>query len=209
MLTAADIMSTEVFTVRSSAKVTQAIALMQKNNVRSLVVERAVQGGTYGIVTERDVVYKVVASAADPLHTMVCEIMNNPCVVVDTSLSLLEIARRFRTAGIQRAPVVDAGELVGVVSISDIIAETDVTALNLPDDWAESVETALRHKRLCWGDECQLQEEREVALEVLGELRSSQSEANNESREQRKERPRTELRSLAGLKAREPVLEKQ
>lgn len=182
MLTVTDIMSTEVFTIRSSAKVTQAIDLMQKNDVRSLVVERAVQGGTYGIVTERDVVYKVMAESVDPLHMMVCEIMKNPCVVVDASLGLRDVARRFREAGIQQAPVIDAGKLVGVVSISDIIARTDVTALDLPAHWAETVETALRHKRLCWGDECQLEEEQEVALEVLKELRPMGSTDHREQR---------------------------
>ncbi|MGB3573416.1 MAG: CBS domain-containing protein [Phormidesmis sp.] len=182
MLTVADIMSTNVFTVRSSAKVTQAIALMQKNNVRSLIVEKAVEGGTHGIVTERDIVYKVMAESTDPLHTMVCEIMQNPCVVLESKLGLLDTVKRFRDTGIQQAPVIESGRLVGIVSISDIIAKTDVTALELPEDWAETVETALRHKRLCWSDECELEEKSKTALEVLEELRPKTLEPSSRVR---------------------------
>ncbi|NJM97649.1 MAG: CBS domain-containing protein, partial [Phormidesmis sp. RL_2_1] len=82
MLTVADIMTPKVFTIRSSAKVTQAIALMQKKQVRSLIVERESAGGAYGILTERDIVYAVTAKCADPNNIMVCEIMKRPCTVV-------------------------------------------------------------------------------------------------------------------------------
>lgn len=172
MLTVADIMSDEVFTIRSSAKVTQAIALMQPKKVRSLVVEKAVKRGAYGIVTERDIVYKVMAEIADPAHVMVCEVMKSPCIVVEATMRLRTVAKCFRDNNIQRAPVVQKGELVGIVSISDIIRVTDVTALGLPADWAEKVETALRHKRLCWGEDCQLEEEHDVAMAVLAELQA-------------------------------------
>ncbi|MEL6552214.1 MAG: CBS domain-containing protein [Cyanobacteria bacterium J06621_11] len=176
MPTVADIMSTEVFTIRSSAKVTQAIALMQSQGARSLVVERAVQGGAYGIVTERDIVYKVMAKSVDPLHMMVCEIMSNPCWTLDSTMSLLDAAVLFEDLGIQQAPVIDDGRLAGLVSIADIITKSDVEAVHLPNNWAQQVETALRHKRLCWGDACQLAEESEVALEVLSELQPELAE---------------------------------
>lgn len=170
MLTAADIMTTDVFTIRSSAKVTQAIALMQEKRVRSLIVEQAVQGGAYGIVTERDIVYKVMAKSADPLHVMVCEIMASNCIPIEPSLSLLAVAKRFAEANIQRAPVVAEGKLVGMLSITDIIMKSNVETVELPADWAHQVEVALRHKKLCWGDDCQIEAESAIAREVLEEL---------------------------------------
>ncbi|MEL6489140.1 MAG: CBS domain-containing protein [Cyanobacteria bacterium J06621_3] len=173
MITVADIMSSRVFTIRSSAKVTQAIALMQAHKVRSLVVEKAVKEGAYGIVTERDIAYKVIATSADPLHVMVCEIMESPCIQLSADLSLREAAKRFREANIQQAPVVDNKRLMGTVAIADIIRSTNVEDVHLPADWAQQAETALRHKRLCWGDDCQLEEESEVARGVLLELQSS------------------------------------
>ena len=172
MLTAAAVMTTDVFTIRSSAKVTQAIALMQEKHVRSLIVEQAVQGGAYGIVTERDIVYKVMAKSDDPLHVMVCEIMTSDCIPIEPTLSLLSVAKRFAEANVQRAPVVDEGKLVGVISITDIIMKSDVRTIELPSDWAHQVEVALRHKKLCWGEDCQIEEESAIARKVLEELSS-------------------------------------
>lgn len=171
MLTVTDIMTTDVCTIRSSAKVTQAIALMQEKQVRSLIVEQAVQGGAYGIITERDIVYKVMAKSADPLHVMVCEIMESGCILIEPTLSLLAAAKRFTEKNIYRAPVIDKGRLVGILSITDIIRKSNVETIELPSDWAHKAEVALRHKRLCWGEDCQIEEESSVAREVLEQLR--------------------------------------
>lgn len=170
MLTVSDIMTTDVVTIRSSAKVAQAIALMQSHRVRALVVEKAVKGGAHSMLTERDIVYKLTAQDKDPTHTMVCEIMNTPCIVVEPTLSLTAVAKQFLEFDLQRAPVVEEGQLVGIVSIRDIIMNSNVEPVDLPDDWADKAEAALRHKRLCWGEDCQITEESEVALGVLEEL---------------------------------------
>ncbi|MGB7084920.1 MAG: CBS domain-containing protein [Phormidesmis sp.] len=170
MLTVADIMTSEVFTIRSSAKVIEAIALMQKKKVRSLIVEKAVQGGAYGIITERDIVYGVTAKSVDPTNVMVCEIMKIPCVVVEPDLSLPTVANRFLAAGIQRAPVIENDRLLGIVSITDIIMKSNIEAVDLPSDLSEKIEVALRHHRLGWNDDNQLRKESETALEVLEEL---------------------------------------
>ena len=170
MLTVADIMTDDVFTIRSSAKVTQAIALMQANQVQALIVEKAVKGGAYGIITERDIVYKVMAKSADPLHVMVGEVMNSDCFTIKPTSGLREVARCFAAENIRRAPVVDEGRLVGMLSISDIIMKSNVDAVKLPADWAHQVEVALRHKQLCWGDDCQMEQESAIAREVLEEL---------------------------------------
>ncbi|NJM99537.1 MAG: CBS domain-containing protein [Phormidesmis sp. RL_2_1] len=171
MLTVADIMTRKVFTIRSSAKVSHAIALMQEKQVRSLIVEREVQNGAYGILSEQDIVYNVTANAADPLHTMVCEIMQNPCITVEPNLSMPMVARRFLEAGIQRAPVIENNQLLGIVSITDIIMKSNIATVTLPQDWSQRVEVALRHSRLGWNAEHQLEQESEIALEVLEELR--------------------------------------
>lgn len=171
MLTVADIMTTTVFTIRSSAKVRQAIALMQAKQVRSLIVEQEMKGGAYGIITERDIVYQVTARVADPANIMVCEIMRRPCISVEPGLSLPALAQRFAEAGIHRAPVIENGQLLGVVSVTDIIMKTNVEAVDLPPDLSAQIEVALRHRRLNWQEDQQLAAESEAALHVLEELR--------------------------------------
>ena len=171
MLTVADIMTPEVLTIRSSAKVTQAIALMQKEQVRSLIVEREAQAGAYGILTERDIVYGVTAKCADPDRIMVCEIMKRPCTVVEPDLSFPQLAQRLAEAGIQRAPVVKDQKLLGIVSITDIIMKSNVEAVDLPSDLTQQIKDSLRHRRLSWNEEDELMQESEAAQRVLQELR--------------------------------------
>ncbi len=172
MLTVADIMTTDLFTIRSSAKVTQVIALMQEKQVRSLIVERETKGGAYGILTERDIVYNITAQCADPARTMVCEIMKRPCTVVESNLSLPAVAKRLAKAGIQRAPVIEDSQLLGIVSITDIIMKSNVEAVSLPDNWSQQIEEALRHRRLSWNEESELVQQSACAQEVLEELRA-------------------------------------
>ena len=170
MRTVADIMTTTVFTIRSSAKVQQAIALMQGKQVRSLIVERETAGGAYGIVTERDIVYKLTAVGKDPTIVMVGEIMQRPCATISPHVNLPDVAKVMRDKGIQRMPVVEDKAMIGVVSITDIVMKSDVASVDLPKDFARRVEVALRHKRLQWNDEDQTEQESQAIEAVLSEL---------------------------------------
>lgn len=170
MRTVADIMTTTVLTIRSSAKVQQAIALMQEKQVRSLIVERETASGAYGIVTERDIVYKVTAVGKDPVLVVVGEIMQRPCAVVSPHMSLPDVAKDMRDKGVQRMPVVEDNAMVGVVSITDIVMKSDVASVDLPKDFAQRVEVALRHKRLQWNDRAQTEQEHQAIEAVLAEL---------------------------------------
>jgi CBS domain pair. len=61
MKKAKDIMTTEVVWIQSSATVKEAINLMKETGLRALIVERRNEEDAYGIVTETDIVYKVIA----------------------------------------------------------------------------------------------------------------------------------------------------
>lgn len=177
MLTVKDIMTTEVCTIRSSATVAQAIALMQTHQLRSLIVEREHAQGAYGIVTDRDIVYDVAANGLDPHAVSVAEIMGKPCVSLAPGLSLQAAARRFADHKLQRAPVIEAGALLGIVSLSDIVMKSDVSSVEVPDDLSQRIQTALQHRRLSWNEENQLQLECEAVWEVVEELKEEVSSA--------------------------------
>lgn len=121
---AKDIMSTNVATIRGSATVADAVRLMRLRELRSLIVEPRTQDDAYGIVTETDIAGKVVACGADPKKVRVYEIMSKPCVVVNPDLDVEYVARLFVNTGVWRAPVIQ-GELLGVVSVTDIISKGD------------------------------------------------------------------------------------
>jgi CBS domain-containing protein len=124
MMKASDIMTKDVATIRSSATVAEAVMLMQARGWRSLIVERWHEQDAYGIITETDIVYKVVSRGQDPHKIRVHEIMTKPCIVVNPDLGVEYVARLFADNGLVRAPVIQ-GELLGIISVSDILNKSN------------------------------------------------------------------------------------
>ena len=123
MLKAADIMTKDVATIRSSATVAQAVELMNSRGWRALIVERRHDQDAYGIITEADIVYKVIAFGKDPAKLRVHEIMSKPCLAINPNLGVAYVARLFAEYHLLRAPVIQ-GKLLGIISLSDIISES-------------------------------------------------------------------------------------
>jgi CBS domain-containing protein len=121
---AKDIMSTNVATIRGSATVEEAVKVLRLKGLRALIVEPRSENDAYGILTETDIAANVVAYGKDPKQVRVCEIMSKPCIVVNPDLEVEYIARLFANANIWRAPVIQ-GELLGIVSVTDIIRKGD------------------------------------------------------------------------------------
>lgn len=124
MLSAKDIMTTNVATIGGSATIAEAVKIIKERGLRALIVDRRSDSDPYGIVTETDIVYKVAAFGHDPKKMRVYEIMTKPCVVVNPDLGVEYVARLFANTRIRRAPVIE-GKLLGIVSISDILKKSD------------------------------------------------------------------------------------
>jgi CBS domain-containing protein len=120
MLTAKEIMTTEVITVKESAWVAEAIGSMKRNDIHALVVEPNDQDDAYGIISEADIAYKVIAPAKDPKAMTVGDIMTKPCIVVNPDLGVEYVARLFANTHIHKAPVIQE-ELLHIVSTTDIV----------------------------------------------------------------------------------------
>ncbi|MEM6435890.1 MAG: CBS domain-containing protein, partial [Cyanobacteria bacterium P01_D01_bin.115] len=124
MMKASDIMTQAVVTIRGSATVADAVAMMKDKGLRALIVEPRHTADPYGMVTETDIIYKVAAFGHDPRQMRVYEIMTKPCVVVNPDLGVEYVARLFAQTKIRRAPVIQ-GQLLGIISISDILRKSD------------------------------------------------------------------------------------
>lgn len=118
------IMTQDVATIRGSASVAEAVQLMRFKGLRALIVEPRHDGDAYGIVTETDIAYKVVAYGKDPQRTHIYDIMTKPCVIVNPDLDIEYVARLFANTGIRRAPVIQ-GELLGIISVTDILTKAN------------------------------------------------------------------------------------
>ncbi len=103
MPTAQDLMSRDVVTIDGSATVADAIQTMKDQEVRCLIVDRRSEDDAYGIVTQRDICYAVVAYENDPEGVAVHEIMSKPLVVVNKDLDIRHVARLMANQGMVRA----------------------------------------------------------------------------------------------------------
>ncbi len=112
----------DVVTARLATPLTEAAARMRENHVGSLVVVDPKTKKPLGIVTDRDMVVAVVAADMDPRTVVLGEIMGGTLHAVNQDEDALDCLTAMRRHGVRRMPVVDdAGELVGVVSLDDLL----------------------------------------------------------------------------------------
>ncbi|MGA8294808.1 MAG: CBS domain-containing protein [Rhodoplanes sp.] len=123
MQTAREIMTTPVVTISASATVAEAMRVMTEKHLRGLMVEPAGLEDSYGIVTNSDIVHKVAAAGKDPETVKIGEVMTKPCIEVDPEMTVQEVCQIFARNHLHRAPVIK-GELMGVVTVADILRET-------------------------------------------------------------------------------------
>ncbi|MBI2965612.1 MAG: CBS domain-containing protein [Chloroflexi bacterium] len=113
-----DVMAVGAITIHPSGTVAEAADLMHRENVGMLVVEDG--SAIQGVVTDRDL---LVGCIGDYHHPKVCQVgrhMSKPVTTTEAGLDALEAARMMRRHRIRRLPVLEDGQLVGVVSFSDI-----------------------------------------------------------------------------------------
>ena len=118
LLRVGDVMVREVITINENATVREAAEVMNKFEIGCLIAVR--KGKAVGILTERDLLKRVVAEAKDVNKTRVKDVMSSPLVVVEPDLDLEEAVKLMFQMKIKKLPVVDGKRLVGLVSLTDI-----------------------------------------------------------------------------------------
>ena len=108
-----------LLTISSEASVFDMVAQMLEANVGSLLV--TVGGRIEGIVTERDYLRRVTLEGRTDKETPVSEIMTSPLIVVTPETPVEECMAIMTDRRIRHVPVVDDGEVVGLVSIGDLV----------------------------------------------------------------------------------------
>ncbi len=114
-----DIMNTNVVSINPEESATLAARLLYRHNVGSLPV-CALDGRIKGIVTDRDIVMRCVASECDPGETRVREIMTRGVVSVTPDTDVQEASRLMANEQVRRLPVVEDHRLVGMVALGDL-----------------------------------------------------------------------------------------
>jgi len=118
-----DIMSSPVITVGEKATVNEVAKLMEQHKLGCIIVTGEDEK-PLGIITERDLVTRVLAKNSKPSKMTAKEAMTSPLITIDPEETLSEAARRMSRLNIRRLVVVYRGNLVGIVSDKDILAIT-------------------------------------------------------------------------------------
>ena len=114
-----DVMKTNVVVVNADAPVVEAAKLMAKHSIGSIVVIE--NNEVVGIITERDIVRKIVAQEKNS-YIKIKEVMSHPIIVTSPEISIESAANIMKKNNIRRLPVIDKkGYIVGIITENDIL----------------------------------------------------------------------------------------
>jgi CBS domain-containing protein len=113
-------MSKPLITIEKNASVLEAAKLMVRKNIGGLVVVNK-EGRHVGILTERDIVNKVVSKELDCKKIPVSDVMTTDMITVDTSATVLDVTKLMTQHGFRRLIVLENGKPEGIITAKDVI----------------------------------------------------------------------------------------
>jgi CBS domain-containing protein len=115
-----DIMSSPVVTINEDETINKAASNMDMHDLGAVIVQNK-SGKSIGIITERDIVIRVVAKNLKPDTVRAKEIMTTPLVTIEPEANISDAARRMNRLDIRRLGVIYKGNLVGIISSKDVL----------------------------------------------------------------------------------------
>lgn len=113
-----EIMTKNPIKTAIGSTVSDAAKIMDGKNIGSLLIEE--NGKIMGIITERDILRKIVAKGRNPDETLVRHIMSSPLITIDIEKSIEEANELISKNKIRRLPVEENGEIIAIVTLRDI-----------------------------------------------------------------------------------------
>jgi CBS domain-containing protein len=118
-----DIMKTDFSSINGSATVKEALMLMKANKTSVLIVEKRHEYDDYGLLTCGDIARHVLAKDKAPDRVNVYEIMTCPVIQVNPEMDIRHCSRLFAHYNLVRAPVVENGKVIGMISPNTLVLE--------------------------------------------------------------------------------------
>jgi len=116
-----DVMKRQFDTVEGMATVAQALDTMQHVDTKSLIVKKRHEDDEIGMVLLSDIARQVLAQDRAPDRVNIYEIMSKPVITVHPDMDIRYCARLFGRFDLSRAPVVEGREVIGIVSLTDLV----------------------------------------------------------------------------------------
>ena len=116
-----DVMKSQFDMIDGKLTVADAIKRMEHVETKTLIVDKRHDDDEYGIVLLSDIAKHVLAVDRSPERVNVYEIMTKPVITVRPAMDIRYCARLFNRLGLSRAPVLEHGRVVGIVSFTDMV----------------------------------------------------------------------------------------
>ena len=116
-----DVMKNNFDMVDGMATIKEALSTMKHVETKSLLVKKRNKDDEYGILLISDIARQVLAKDRSPDRVNVYEIMAKPVIHIDPGMDIRYCARMFERFNLSRAPVLENGEVIGIVSYTDMV----------------------------------------------------------------------------------------
>jgi CBS domain-containing protein len=121
--TVADVMTAQPTVLEATQTVSDAARAMRDGNIGNVLVTEGDQ--LVGIVTDRDLVVRVLAEGLDPSRTPLGTVCSRELTTVSPGDAIETAVARMRESAIRRLPVVEDGRLVGILALGDLAVERE------------------------------------------------------------------------------------
>ena len=121
VIKARDVMQEKHLLMDGMATVAEALQAMKDENAEVVVVEKRSVHDAFGIVLLSDIAKRVLAKDRAAERVNVYEIMSKPVISIDPEMDVRYVARMFDQFGLSNAPVIEDGQVIGVVSYTELV----------------------------------------------------------------------------------------
>jgi CBS domain-containing protein len=121
IIKARDVMHEKHLELDGMATVKEALDAMKAENASVVIVKKRHEHDAFGIVLLSDIAKKVLARDRASRRVNVYEIMSKPVISLDPDMDVRHCARLFDRFGLSNVPVIDNGEVIGIVSYNELV----------------------------------------------------------------------------------------
>ena len=124
-----EVMTAAPITVGTDATLREAAQVMAENDIGDVFVVEPVSEGLVGILTDRDIAIRAIATGLDPSTTKVGDVSTDGVGALGPNDTVQDALRLMREKAVRRLPVVESGKAIGVVTLGDLSVEADPTSV--------------------------------------------------------------------------------